>query len=152
MKNILAAFAVFFGINAFATTGPNANLFNCTGENGTNLTYSSTSFIGRPQLNVQFRGTDPKVDPNSLKLQPTLVGTVVTVTDTHMVPVDGPTVRYSLVVPQVVLSSSERTAKISTVAIKTTVANPFFHSMSGPQIIERNDFVSVECTAEAVVF
>jgi hypothetical protein len=151
MKNIITAVAVFFGMNTFAsTTGVQANLFNCTGESNTKVTFSSTSMLGTPQMSVNFRG-DQAQSQSKVQVQQTQVGRLVTVQDNHMTTLDGPSMRYTMIVPQVVLDSDSHSENVSTLLIKTSIANPFFHPAS-VQIIENNEFVPVECVAEHVIF
>jgi hypothetical protein len=101
---------------------------------------------------MEFLGVEAKADQNSLKLQPTLVGTLVTITDTHMAMVDGPTLRYSLLVPKVLLAPNQNSQEFSTVAVRTAVANPLLRPEPSAPIVDNNTFVTVRCTATAVLF
>jgi hypothetical protein len=151
MKNILVAMAMLSGLNAFAADGVNANSFTCQGPKKTEIGFTTTSFIGKPTLGVQFEGVEAKQSGEVTVVQ-TAIGMLATITDNHLAMVDGPTVRYSLVVPHVKVDAIGDGEKFDTVAIRTVVSNPFFRPTPSAGVGENNSFVKVECTAQAVAF
>jgi hypothetical protein len=149
MKTFVTAFAVFFGVNLFATTAVNANLFVCNGPGNTDVSFTSSSFTGSPTMQATFQGSRAQ---GKVSVSQSAIGTLATITDTHMVPVDGPTVRYTLVVPHTLLNKVGDTEKFETLLIRTNVANPFFRPAPSARLVENNTAVSVECTAQSVLF
>lgn len=152
MKKAILFIASTASILSFAAprATSTADLFNCQGEKGTTVSYSTTSFVGRPELSIKFQGEEVKA--TGLTSQPSPMGTLVTVTDNHMVPVDGPSLRYTLVVPQVVLANNTAQATFKTSLVRTSLANRLFGpaTYSGP--IENNQVETLTCQASFVVF
>lgn len=164
MKSILSLLSVLVGVNAFGSVvtimplpvgmparAQAPNMYSCKGAGETEFHYTTTSFTGSPTLKINFEGKEPHIDLSQIKTQQTLIGNLVTITDHSMVPVDGPTVRYSIVLPQIAISG-HTPEDFQTVMVRTVVANPFFRPTPSARIVENNEFVTVDCTASLVYF
>lgn len=152
MKVILGIFAAFAVSQSFAAEQIAPNMYTCVGKDA-EVHYTTTSFAGKPTFGATVDGDEAKL-PSFPELQVTqsLIGTLVTARDMHMVPVDGPERRYTLVLPYVSLDKPFAKVKFDTIVVKGSVANPFFHGpgKSGPGV--RNEIYPVECEATQVVF
>jgi hypothetical protein len=149
MKKLVSFLSVVFSVGAFAA-GVQPNQFTCEGAGNTNVIYSTSSITGAPTISVKFRGEVAR-NSTGIKNTTTGIGTLVQISDMHLVPLDGDEVRYNLVLPSILLSANAEPVKFETMLIQTSVANPFFRAGSA-SVIENNDFVSVQCTAEKVIF
>jgi hypothetical protein len=128
-------------------------LYQCEGAEGTKVGYTTSSLAGKPTFSVTFKGQKPVLPPfPKIQRETSTLGDLVSVTDNHMVPVDGPSVIYTLVLPNVVLAEATAQAEFKTQLVRTSVVNPFFHARhySGP--LRLNTFVEVQCKASHVVF
>ncbi len=154
MKKFISILSIVLGVSAVAATTDRItpNQFVCEGEGNTQLIYSVTSITGKPQFNVTFRGETVKAPLTTFQTTQTGMGTLVQLTDNHLVPLDGNTVRYNLVLPTVFLDSSATPEKFETMLVKTDVANPFFRPTPTAAVVENNEFVTVQCTAQRVFF
>jgi len=154
MKTFLSVLVVLFGTTAFAddARGPQPNNFVCEGAGKTSVSYSTTSLFGKPEFSVTFRGEEVATSELEIKTTNTGIGTLVQVSDFHMVPLDGNEVRYNLVVPTVYLASQGTAEKFESVLVRTSVTNPFFRPTPGAAVVENNEFVTVQCQAERVFF
>ena len=154
MKNFLILAGSIFSVVSFASSdvGATPNKFDCVGENNTQVSYTSTSFVGKPTMSVTFRGKTAKIGSMpEIKSQQTLLGTLLTATDNSMVPVDGPSVRYTFVLPKVTLRDDKPT-EFQAVVVRTSVANPFFRPTPYAGAIENNQVEELKCEAERVFF
>ncbi len=153
MKQLISVLAVLVGVQAMAASNNNiqANHFVCKGEQNTQVSYDATSITGKPLMHVTFRGEEARLNSAAITRTVTNIGTLVQGVDNHMVPLDGPTVRYNLVLPIVVLGSNGAAEKFETILVQTSVANPFFGPRPFTGTVEHNEFVTVECTAEQVI-
>ncbi|MBI4402846.1 MAG: hypothetical protein HY537_01720 [Deltaproteobacteria bacterium] len=150
MKKYIPLFVMFLGINLLAYERPlSPTMYTCRGSQGTTVGYTTTSIIGTPTFHVTYKGQEAK--HGDIKTMDTAIGKLVTVEDNHLVPVDGPSIRYSLVVPHISLIGMGNVVTFDTLLVKTTVNNPFFRPLPSGQD-QFNDFVEVSCKAEYVVF
>ena len=155
MKLFIGIVSFVFGISAFAAPSMvRPTVYNCTGAGNTSIGYTTTSFAGKPTFNVAFKGEEGRVAGQKINFDNSRIGNLVSVSDFHMVPVDGPEVRYTLILPNVSLANTSEHADFNAMLVRTSVANPFFHSAPGAftGTIENNDFAEVNCRAEFVVF
>lgn len=79
------------------------------------ITYSTTSFVGKPQFSYQGAGTPSHFDDGQIRTVKTEIGTLVTVT---LAIQPGSTQSLSLLLPDIQPSGSETT--FDTVAVFTT--------------------------------
>lgn len=152
MKVVLGIFAAVAVSQSFAADQVAPNMYNCSGKN-VEVHYTTTSKVGKPTFGATVEGVQAKLPAfPELKVENTLAGQLVTARDMHMVPVDGPEARYTLVLPYVGLLQGDHAVKFDTILVKTSVANPFFHGpgVSGPGI--NSDYLPVECEAQFVFF
>jgi hypothetical protein len=148
-------FVSLMAFSAATTLAANvtANSFDCIGENNTSVSFTTTSFIGSPTFHATIQGEEVQASSTaSIKLQPSPMGTLVTVDNNRLAVVDGPVVHITLVVPHVTLSTNQPSEKFETYAIRTTVANPFMRPQTNPLVSETNEIIPVECQAAAVLF
>ena len=150
MKTILLG-SLIVGSLGFAD-GVRPNSYTCQGDK-TEVNYSSTSLAGKPMMSVVFTGQSVKL-PSFPEIQrmTSPIGNLLTVTDNHLVPVDGPSIRYTLVLPRVVLGDRMSEERFKTQVVKTSVVNPFFRPRPFNGVEEINQFVEVECVAQSLVF
>lgn len=124
------------------------NLFELTGEY-TQVTYSTTSITGQPQLHYQDQQRDLTFTGGDIRSLASEIGALVTVT-LEVIP-DLHTLTLTLLVPEINLNEeSERS--LSTVAILTT----HLTSIGGPRLVEGQlqtyEVVALEGTARLVAF
>lgn len=151
----LTAFALLSAVSLFASDRPEAvrpNMYTCELGN-TSVHYTTSSIVGKPTFSVTFQGKTPKLNAfPEINVQTTRIGNLVSVTDAHMALVDGPTIRYTLVLPSTFLNSNQEQAEFETVVVRTSVPNPFMHPQSFTGVVEHNVYENVKCTAQQVFF
>ncbi len=136
-----------------ATIGNDAdqpNLFELTGDEYTQITYSTTSITGQPQFHYQDKQRDLNFTGDDIRLLDTdEVGTLVSVT-LEVIP-DLHTLTLSVLIPQINLKG-ETERPLSTLAILTT----HLTSIGGPGLVEgpllTYEVVALEGTARHVEF
>lgn len=135
-----------------ARGGIEPTMYECRGANSTEVSYTTTSFIGSPTFHATFRGETAKFPSQpEVKVAETLMGRLVTVEDNRLVPVDGPTIRYTLVIPRIELESAVSKPTVDGILVKTSVANPFFRP-NPLEVFEQIDAEPVQCSASLVLF
>jgi len=157
MKKIISIVTVAFSFNLFATSlkptqpsqGVEANMFTCEAGD-TQVSYTTTSFIGKPTMSVTFQGVNAKLN-GDVRSEKTVLGRLVSSDDNHLVPVDGPTIRYAIFIPNVKLVDNATPVDFETVALRTTIVNPFF-APRGSQSFTNTESVNVKCNAQFVWF
>jgi hypothetical protein len=150
MKVILGIFAAFAVSQSFAAEVITPNMYECEGKDAS-VHYTTSSIVGKPTFGATVRGTEAKLPAfPELKVEQTLIGSLVTARDMHLVMVDGPEVRYTLVLPYVTLDKPFGQAKFDTVLVKSSVANRFFGPASRVGI--NSEYIPVECVASQVQF
>ncbi len=152
MKVVLGIFAAIAVSQSFAADQIAPNMYTCSGKD-VDVHYTTTSKTGKPTFGADVEGVAAKLPAfPELKVENTLAGQLVTARDMHLVPVDGPETRYTLVLPYVALIKPADAVKFDTILVKTSVANPFFHGpgQSGPGI--NSEYLPVECEAKVVFF
>jgi hypothetical protein len=124
------------------------NHFELAGEY-TQITYSTTSITGQPQLHYQDQQRDVNVTGDDIRSLETEIGTLVTVT-LEVIP-DLHTLTLTLLVPQINLNDGNE-SPLSTLAILTTHRT----SIGGPGLVEGQlqtyEAVALEGTASLVQF
>lgn len=153
MKNIILLASSFFSLVSFADRGGVLpNMYECRGPEA-KVGYTTTSFVGKPTFHVEIKDEDVKLPAfPEINVERTRIGNLVSVTDNHMVPVDGPTVRYTLVVPTIQLKDGSSSEEFKTVLVRTSVGNPFMRPTPFTGFVEHNEFHDVTCTAQRVFF
>ena len=153
MKQFVSIFSILLSANVLAggREGVTPNLFHCEGPEATIVSYTTTSFTGQPTMSVNFKDHG-HFTAQEIRLEHTGIGSLVSTDDDHLVPVDGPTVRYTLLLPFVQLNAKADPATFSTGVIRTPVSNPFMHAPLSQGSVQHNEFVDVACTAQRVFF
>jgi hypothetical protein len=139
--------------DTMATIGNDSNqpnLFELTGDEYTQITYSTTSITGQPQFHYQDKQRDLNFTGDDIRLLDTdEVGTLVSVT-LEVIP-DLHTLTLSVLIPQINLKG-ETERPLSTLAILTT----HLTSIGGPGLVEgpllTYEMVALEGTARLVEF
>lgn len=152
MKNlILGSIALFAANTGFAST---PNHYDCTSENGeTHFTYSTTSIIGKPMMNMTFEG-DRLRDSGSTRIMlheggRTFLGQEVVVQVVRPGLADAPTQTFQIMIPTVVLRGNDKVAKFKTVVTYGLVGG----FRAPPYAIENiQSATMVDCTADQVLF
>ena len=126
-----------------------ANLFEL--HNATlKITYSSSSFDGKPQLNYRKGATSLNFRGSQVRHKPTEIGTLISVT-LKSVP-DSRTVVLSLLLPQVNTSAGSSGVQVSVKALETTIRT----SIGGPNLVKGQvqtyKAYSLKGTAKHVLF
>lgn len=153
--DLMKKLAIVLALSTHFAFAIEPNDFECRGE-GAEVRYSSTSFSGRPLFSVVYENHPMKLPAfPEVKVQSTPVGKLVTVSDFRLALVDGPEVRYSIVIPTISLQSLPSTETFESVMVVTSLVNPFFRP--GPRgfaagVLEKNEFVAVTCTGSLGVF
>lgn len=93
-----------------------ANQFNVKGP--IVISYSRTSFAGRPQLSYKDGGLDLNFSGDDITQEDTPLGEIVTVTLENLVPVDGPVRTFTLLVPKTRLRMGDQVS-FDTLGIET---------------------------------
>ncbi|MBV6441424.1 MAG: hypothetical protein DYG98_03095 [Haliscomenobacteraceae bacterium CHB4] len=94
------------------------------------ITYSSSSFDGKPQLSYQRGSTSMNFRGKQIRHKPTEIGTLISVT-LKSVP-DLRTIVLSLILPQVNVSDGQSQVRINIKVIETTVRT----SIGGPNLVK----------------
>jgi hypothetical protein len=162
MKKVISLVTIAFSFNVFATSvrpmprpmppprdGVKANMFECSARNDTEVNYTTTSKIGTPTLQVRFQGDDAKFT-SDINTENSALGKLVYADDAHMVPVDGPMVRYTILMPEVILKNNGMAETFETVLVRQSKANRLFGPRTGA--FTHSESVNVECTAQFVWF
>ena len=126
-----------------------ANLFEL--HNATlKITYSSSSFDGKPQLNYRKGATSLNFRGSQVRHKPTEIGTLISVT-LKSVP-DSRTVVLSLLLPQVNCPAGSSGVQVNVKAIETTIRT----SIGGPNLVKGQvqtyKVYSLKGTAKHVLF
>lgn len=130
---------------------PSANLYQCTGVGNVSASFSTTSFAGTPNYHVVDGDNEIDLrDTASIEIQQTPMGSLVTGSYTKQAMVDGPIIRYSLIVPSNEIRIGEK-LKVETLLLKTTAASLFRPEGVSLQT-EETQAIPLECEASLVVF
>lgn len=131
-----------------AVPGNEPNQFVLTGRD-TQLTYSTSSFIGQPQLSFQHRQTSHSFSGAEIRCQETEIGKLVSVT-LEQIP-DLRTVTLTLLLPAINLGNTTE-VHFRTRAILTTART----SIGGPRLVvgalQTYRVLSLQGTASIVEF
>ena len=151
----------FFGIVAMlaASTAQagNLNLFQCVSEDRSlEVSYSSSSFTGEPQMSVTIDG-DVVFPPQasqfpglvSVKSDESVFGKFVFGMDSSRTPVDAPSYIFGFFVPKMSLADGQRVAKFDSIFLKGSVGGHIPQWVPAQHI---NDTVKISCEAQSVVF
>jgi hypothetical protein len=154
MKNVIVA--AVLAVAASSAFAAEANLFTC--ENAAEkvqVGYSSTSFVGKPQLNITIDGRDVLLGdaarPNlvSLTSDETVLGELVSAVVTRQFIADAPSLVYSVVIPGIQLGQDATEAKFDTLLIQGSTGG----FMALPAVYQRiNKTTKLSCKAQAVLF
>ncbi len=151
-KIALLATVAILGRNSFGGE-IRPNLIICAGPKNTTLSYTTSSIEGTPTFNLKYQGQEVRFDDRSgIHSENSRMGTLVSVTDYHLSLVDGPTYHYSFIMPLIKLGSMTEAAKFNSFVFKTTVANPFFMPQDMTLVLQQNEVVPIQCSAERVFF
>jgi hypothetical protein len=93
------------------------NLFDLTDSDELKISYSTTSFIGEPQLHYQDENHNLSFTGNEITTVPTLIGTLVTVRVEHIP--DEKIVMFTLLLPRINVGDQGE-IEFKTLGIETT--------------------------------
>lgn len=143
---------VLFSVAALADVRVTPNMYTCEGDQ-TSFNYTTTSFTGKPTIQVTYEGREIRFPAEvQINVEQSRIGNIVSVSDFRPTLVDGPEMRYSIVLPSVELADMTKGAEFNTVVIRTVVANPFMRPTPFTGTVHHNEFVNVKCTAQRVFF
>ena len=150
LKSMILASVV--GFSSFAAMADNTltpSMYTCRG-NGMSVSYTTSSLIGRPTMNVA-KGTQSLLISDSsgsrVYAENTVMGQLVSMFDTRIADANR---SYALVIPGIILGENIMEAKFDTMLIETFSGGLFAPNFAG--IRQSNKFYRVRCTAAYAVF
>ena len=125
-----------------------ANLFEL-GDYSVQVTYSSTSFTGQPQLNYRDAANNRNFAGEEIRSQETEIGQLITVT-LESGAADAPPVTFTLVLPEVNVMPQSGGTQIQVPGILTTTRSLF----GGPKLGADKTYsrINMQGTAQFIAF
>lgn len=129
-----------------------ANIYKCKGE-GVDVRLTLSSFSGQPALKVDATNAESENAPGGrlekIDVIETAMGYQVT---GEFVEIADATLKYTLIVPHVVLNDATSMLSAQGMLVRTMVAGFIPPSAEMPQVVEGNKFTPVTCEASRVLY
>lgn len=112
------------------------------------VTYSTTSFLGKPILTYQDGTTTKEFFGSAIRTQDVGIGTLVTVTT--FLTIDAGGTEFSVLLPNIELADNTKTQKFDTDGILTHFKGPDSFPRTG--VAQTYEFICMEGTARHLLF
>ncbi|MEE9355144.1 MAG: hypothetical protein V3U75_06095 [Methylococcaceae bacterium] len=153
MKAFLLSVLLLISTSSFAANSTRttpANFFDCHGDNGLTVNYTTSSLIAQPTLSISVGGNTYFATGDEISDQKTVLGSLLTLTKESLPDLYTDTLTF--VKPDVNVNEFGESVDF----IATVFSTRSHTSFGGPRLVEgviqRSRLKLVHCTATAVVF